>query len=144
MVSKLFIDSDVIIDFFTDRKPFASAASELFELSELGKIDLYMSAVSLNNVYYIVKKFLGHKKAIEIVEELMDMIYVLGTSQSEIKHALKTGFSDFEDAIQYSTALTVKGIEAIITRNIKDYRNSDIAVYTPETYLIIKDETQQK
>lgn len=139
MVSKLFIDSDVIIDFFTDRKPFANAASKLFELSEQGKLDLYMSAVSLNNIYYIVRKFLGHNEALKIVEELMDMTHVLGTTQSEIKHALKTGFNDFEDAIQYSTALTVEGIEAIITRNIKDYRHSNIVAYTAENYLKLKD-----
>ena len=138
MVSKIFIDSDVIIDFFTDRKPFVNSASELFERSEKGLCHLYMSAVSLNNIYYIVRKFLGHKKTLKIIEDLMHMTKVLGTTQSEIKHALTTGFSDFEDSIQYSTALTVDGIEAIITRNLKDYKSSDIPVYTPEDYLRLK------
>ena len=62
MAFKLFIDSDVVIDFFTDREPYANPASELFELNEQGSVQLFLSAVSINNIYYIVRKFLGHKK----------------------------------------------------------------------------------
>jgi predicted nucleic acid-binding protein len=61
MTYKLFLDSDVVIDFFTDRAPFSSSASELFELNEQGVVTLFLSAVSINNIYYIVRKFLGHK-----------------------------------------------------------------------------------
>jgi len=53
MTSKLFIDSDVVIDFFTDREPFANPASEIFELNEQRKVELHVSAVSINNIYYI-------------------------------------------------------------------------------------------
>ncbi|MDR7750868.1 hypothetical protein RIU07_10700 [Riemerella anatipestifer] len=51
---KLFVDSDVVIDFFTDREPYVNPASELFELNEQGKVKLFLSAVSINNIYYIV------------------------------------------------------------------------------------------
>ncbi|HET7360687.1 MAG TPA: PIN domain-containing protein, partial [Salinimicrobium sp.] len=128
MVSKLFIDSDVVIDFFTDREPHANPASELFELNEKGKVALYLSAVSINNIYYIVRKFLGHKKTLEVVEALTEMTEIIGTTKKEVIQALKNDFKDFEDSIQYSSALTIKGLDAIITRNIKDYRNSKIAV----------------
>lgn len=139
MVSKLFIDSDVVIDFFTDREPHANPASELFDLNEKGKIKLYLSAVSINNIYYIVRKYLGHKKTLEVVEELADMTEIIGTTKKEIVQALKNNFKDYEDSVQYSSALTIKGIEAIITRNVKDYRNSKIAVLTPINYLKMKD-----
>ncbi|HET8809669.1 MAG TPA: PIN domain-containing protein [Flavobacteriaceae bacterium] len=135
MTSKLFIDSDVVIDFFTDRKPFANSASELFELNEKGKVQLYLSAVSINNIYYIVRKYLGHKQAIKIIEELTEMTKIAGTTRKEIIQGLKSGFKDFEDSIQYSTALAIGGIEAIITRNTKDYINSQIAVLTPTDFL---------
>jgi len=62
MEYKLFVDSDVVIDFFTDRKPHANPASELFELNEQGNVRLYLSAVSINNIYYIVRRFLRQKK----------------------------------------------------------------------------------
>ena len=139
MASKLFIDSDVVIDFFTDRAPHANPASELFELNEKGEIKLYLSAVSINNIYYIVRKYLGHKKTIEVVEELVKMAEVVGTTRKEIVQALKNNFKDFEDSVQYSSAMTIKGIEAIITRNVKDYRNSKIAVMTPLHYLKMKE-----
>jgi predicted nucleic acid-binding protein len=135
MVSKIFIDSDVIIDFFTDREPFANPASELFDLNEQGKLELHISAVSINNIYYIVRKYLGQKKAMQVVEELVDIVQIAGTTKAEILQALRNGFKDFEDSIQYATALAVGDIEAIVTRNVKDYEKSDIAVFTPENYL---------
>ncbi|MGB0198817.1 MAG: type II toxin-antitoxin system VapC family toxin, partial [Flavobacteriaceae bacterium] len=70
MAYKLFIDSDVIIDFFTDRAPHAHPASELFELNEQKGVQLYVSAISINNIYYVVRKFLGHKRTLEVIEAL--------------------------------------------------------------------------
>jgi len=61
MIPKLFVDSDVVIDFLTDREPHANPASELFDLNERGDVKLYLSAVSINNIYYITRKYLGHK-----------------------------------------------------------------------------------
>ncbi|MFK7972580.1 MAG: type II toxin-antitoxin system VapC family toxin [Bacteroidia bacterium] len=139
MTPKLFIDSDVVIDFFTDREPHVNPASELFELNEKGEIKLHLSAVSINNIYYIVRRYLGHKKTLEVVEELTDMTEVMGTTKKEIIQALKNNFSDYEDSIQYSTALNIEDIEAIITRNVKDYRNSKIAVLTPLNYLKMRE-----
>ena len=135
---KLFVDSDVVIDYFTDRAPHANSASELFELNEQGHIKLYISAVSINNIYYIVRRFLGHKKTIEVIELLTEMTEIIGTTKKEILQALKNNFSDFEDSIQYSTVLNIKDLDAIITRNIKDYKHSSIAVMTPLNFLKIK------
>lgn len=139
MVYKLFIDSDVVIDFFTDRTPFANAASEIFELNENGNVIIYLSAVSINNIYYIVRKYLGHKKTLEIIDALTEMTEIVGTTKLEISQALRNNFKDFEDSIQYSSALNIKGLDAIITRNIKDYKNSKIAVMTPINFLKMKD-----
>jgi len=142
MEYKLFIDSDVIIDFFTDREPHVNPASELFELNEQGIVKLHISAVSINNIYYIVRKFLGHKKTIEAIELLTEIIEIVGTAKKEIVQALKNNFSDYEDSVQYSSALTIKNLDAIITRNIKDYRNSTIAVMTPLNFLKMKEKNE--
>ncbi|WP_163378847.1 type II toxin-antitoxin system VapC family toxin [Cyclobacterium sp. SYSU L10401] len=135
MAARIFLDSDVVIDFFTDREPFANPASEIFDLNERGQLQLFISAVSINNIYYIVRKYLDHKRAILIIEELTAMFQIAGTTRNEIIQALKNNFKVFEDSIQYSTALSIEGIEAILTRNVKDYLNSEIAVFTPENYL---------
>ena len=139
---KLFVDSDVVIDFFTDREPYANPASELFELNGQGNVKLYLSAVSINNIYYIVKRFLGHKKTLEVVETLTEMTEIVGTTKKEIIQALKNNFTDYEDSVQYSSALTIKDLDAIITRNIKDYRNSSIAVMTPLNFLKMKENNE--
>ncbi|MBL0293620.1 MAG: PIN domain-containing protein [Saprospiraceae bacterium] len=135
MEYKIFMDSDVVIDFFTDRDPHVNPASELFELNEQGIIKIFLSAVSINNIYYIVRRFLGHKKAIQVIESLTEMTEIIGTTKNEILQALKNDFSDYEDSIQYSSALTIQKLDAIITRNIKDYKNSKIAVMTPHSFI---------
>lgn len=142
MEYKLFVDSDVVIDYFTDREPHANPASELFELNEQGNVKLYLSAISINNIYYIVRRFLGHKKSLEVIETLTEMTEIIGTTKAEIVQALKNDFSDYEDSIQYSSALTIKGLDAIITRNIKDYKNSSIAVLTPLNFLKMKEKNK--
>lgn len=144
MEYKLFVDSDVVIDFFTDREPHVNPASELFELNEQGSVKLHLSALSINNIYYIVRKFLGHKKTIEIIELLTEMTEIIGTTKTEILQALKNEFSDYEDSIQYSSALTIKDLDAIITRNVKDYRNSSIAVMTPLNFLKMKEKNENQ
>ena len=100
MVYKIFVDSDVVIDFFTDREPHANPASELFELHEQGRVTIYISAVSINNIYYIVRRFLGHKKTLEVVETLSELTEIIGTTKKEIIQALKNDFSDYEDSVQ--------------------------------------------
>ena len=142
MAYKIFVDSDVVIDFFTDRAPHVNPASELFELNEQGKVKLYLSAISINNIYYIVRKFLGHKKTIEVVELLVEMTEIIGTTKNEIVKEFKNNFTDYEDSVKYSSALTIEGLDVIITRNIKDYRNSSIAVMTPLNFLKMKDENE--
>ena len=91
---------------------------------------LYISALSIDNIYYIVRKYLGHKKTLEIIESLTEITEIIGTKKDVIQ-ALKKDFKDFEDSIQYSSSLTIKGLNAIIIRNIKAYRNSKIAIMTP-------------
>jgi len=142
MEYKLFVDSDVVIDFFTDREPHANPASEIFELNEQGIVKLYLSAVSINNIYYIVRRFLGHKKTLEVVETLTEMTEIVGTTKNEIIQALKNDFTDYEDSVQYSSALTILDLDAIITRNTKDYRNSSIAVMTPLDFLKMNEKNE--
>lgn len=129
--------------FFTDRGSHVNPASELFELNEQEVIKMYISAVSINNIYYIVRRFLGHKKTIEVIEALTEMTEMIGTTKAEILQALKNDFSDFEDSIQYSSALTIKGLDVIFTRNIKDYRTSSIAVMTPLNFLKLIEQSKR-
>ena len=135
MVSKVFVDTDVIVDHLTDREPFANYSSLIFELHEQRIVCIYISALSVNNIYYVSRRIIGEKPTLNLIEKLIDHIEVIGTTKMEIESALQTGFKDFEDSIQYATAMTIGGIEAIITRNVKDFRKSKIAIFTPEVYI---------
>jgi predicted nucleic acid-binding protein len=128
----LFLDTNIVIDFLTDRKPFSSEAAKLFDFSEKGEIKLYLSAVSYNNIYYVVKKLSSHKETIKILSSLEEMTEIIDTTSSTIKSALNSKFSDFEDALQYYTAKLNTNINGIVTRNGSDFKHSLISIFTPE------------
>ena len=128
----LFIDTNVVIDFLANRKPFSTSALKLFGLSYNNKIKLYISAVSYNNIYYILKQSNSHKDAINLLNELMGMTEVLDVSKAVIENALKSDFKDFEDAIQYYCAKSLDKIDLIITRDTKDFKKSDLPVLTSD------------
>lgn len=134
-MDKIFVDSDIIIDFFANREPFANAAAVIFDLGSKGKIKIYVSAMSICNIYYLLRKEIGHKSAIKVIDLLIDLVDVISTTKTHIKESINSNFKDFEDGVQHFSALELKGMSAILTRNLKDYKNSKIAVFTAENYV---------
>ncbi len=134
---KIFVDTDVIIDFLIDRQPHALAASQIFDLGYKKLIKIFASTLCINNVHYIVKKVMGDKKARVVIDELLNFISILDVSENDIRNAIKSDFKDFEDAIQHSVAAKQKDINSIITRNTKDFKNSGIAVFTPDAFVMM-------
>lgn len=135
MASKIFLDTDVIIDFLIDRQPHVVSASKIFDLADKKEIQVCTSVLSINNVHYIVRKFLGERKTREVIEEILEIVNVLSVSKEDVKNAIKSRFRDFEDAIQHSVAINDESINTIITRNTKDYKFSKISVFSPEDFV---------
>lgn len=134
-MENVFIDTDVIIDFLIDRKPFSTEAAELFSLIDQKKIKGCVSSLSFSNLYYVLRKFSTHKRIINSLQELSELVDILKVDSEIIKSALFSDFKDFEDSIQYFTVQDYKKIDCIITRNIKDYKDTSLPVMTPETFL---------
>jgi len=134
-MTDLFIDTDVIIDFLIDRKPHSREAAIIFTLIEQKKLKGYVSSLTFSNLYYVLKKVESHNKVISKLDIISKMLTILKVDQQTIKDAIASGFSDFEDSIQYNCALDYKKIDVLITRNTKDYKNSEIPVMTPADYL---------
>ena len=134
-MNKVLIDTDVILDFFFDRKPFSDDASQILSLCEDGKIDGFVSSVMISNIYYILRKSSKHDKIIESLKVLMNIIDVAIIDKKTVLKALNPEFKDFEDALQNFSAINESDIQVIITRNVKDYKTSSLAVMTPENYL---------
>jgi predicted nucleic acid-binding protein len=136
-MTDLFIDTDVIIDFLTDRKPFSREAAIILTLIEQKKLKGYVSSLTFSNLYYVLRKFESHNKIISKLDSLSKMVSILKVEEQTIKNALLSGFKDFEDSIQYFCATDNKRVDVIITRNTKDYKNSSIPVMTPGDFLKI-------
>jgi len=129
----IFIDTNVIIDFLADRTPFSDYAAILFQLAKERKIKIFISAMSLNNTYYILRKTTSHKKALFLISEIEEYVGIQETNRIIIRKAIKSEFNDFEDAIQYYSAVELGKIDFITTRDLKDFKKSELPVLSPET-----------
>jgi predicted nucleic acid-binding protein len=134
-MTDLFIDTDVIIDFLIDRKPFSREAAIIFTLIEQKKLKGFSSSLTFSNLYYVLRKIESHNKVISKLDSLSKMVEILKVEEQTIKNALASGFPDFEDSIQYFSAVDSKKIDVIITRNIRDFKKSEIPVMTPGDFL---------
>ncbi|HPS13438.1 MAG TPA: PIN domain-containing protein [Prolixibacteraceae bacterium] len=134
-MKNILIDTDVILDFFFDRKPFSDQAAVILSLCETNRINGFITPVICSNVYYLLRKTATHGKVVEKLRLLLNFINVLTIDKEIIIEALSSGFSDFEDALQNFSATTAGSIDAIVTRNVKDFSKSQLGVFTPEDFL---------
>lgn len=135
-VKRLFLDTDVLIDYLSDRQPFNEFAGQLFSTAIKQKWVLYVSAISFDNIYYVLRRNgIGHLDAIRAIKKMNEFTSIVTIDADTIHHALNSEFKDFEDAIQYSAALQVGAVDFFITRNTKDYKRSEIQILSPELFL---------
>ncbi|MDO6438692.1 PIN domain-containing protein [Cyclobacterium sp. 1_MG-2023] len=134
-MDKILIDTDVILDFFFDREPFAGFATEILNLCESDQIKGYTTPVIICNVYYLLRKTAKHEIIIEKIKQLLNIIDITLMDKEVVLGALNSKFRDFEDALQNFSAIENGEIKIILTRNVKDYKKSKLAIFTPETYL---------
>lgn len=129
------MDTDVALDHLADRQPFAEYAHRILALAETGELTVCVSSLSFSNLYYILRKLIGHADALALLGKLKLLVRVSAVAESEIQSALSSGFKDFEDAIQHFAAKAEGGIGAIVTRNKADYSASEILVLSPDEFL---------
>jgi len=131
----LLIDTDIILDFFFNREPFAEHAIQLFVLCENNEVKGYTTPVIISNVYYLLSKISKHEVIIGNLKKLLQIIDIVEIDRDIILEALNSKFKDFEDAIQNFSAENNDKIKIILTRNIKDFQQSKLAIFSPEMYL---------
>ncbi len=134
-MENVLIDTDVILDFFFDREPFAEFATDVLNLCEENKLKGFITPVIVCNVYYLLRKTAKHEIVIERIKQLLTIIDILNINKEVVLDSLNSDFKDFEDALQNFSAIKNGKISIVLTRNIKDYKKSELAVMTPETYL---------
>ena len=134
-MDRVLIDTDIILDFFFDREPFSENAAKILSLCESKEIIGFVTPVIISNVYYLLRKTAKHEKVIGKLTLLISLLEVLIIDKRVIIEALNSNFKDFEDALQNYSAEQNNEVDIIITRNIKDYRDSHLSVMLPDNYI---------
>lgn len=131
---KVLIDTNVILDVLCKRQDFFEDSSKVMKYCEVNKIDGVISALSIPNIIYIMRKELDAEKTKDIIEKLQLIFTVADLKSDDIKKALSLNFDDFEDALQSACASRIKA-DYIVTRNIRDFKNSRITAIKPSELL---------
>jgi predicted nucleic acid-binding protein len=131
---KVFIDSDVLLDVILERAPHYFYSNHITALAETNYFKGFTSALILANCHYILTRHFDKNTANEALSLMRSFLDILPTSDKEIGESLISGFKDFEDGIQYYTALN-HGMDALITRNRSDFNCDGINIYTPKEFI---------
>lgn len=136
-MSRLLIDTNIVIDLLSKREGFYDEAAELFSLADKKELELTISTLTFATTNYILTKLKSAKEAKEILRKFKVLVELLSLDDKITQLALSDDdFPDFEDGLQYYSAIENK-IDVIITRNKKDFRNSKIPVLTAKEFLAI-------
>ena len=132
---RAYIDTNVLIDFACRRVPFYDDAKRLFASGFLGRVQLLTSALSFVNAMYIARKY-GYEEVTECLLKVSDFVEIVDLKGSVVVNALSAGWKDYEDATQCMSATHVMA-DCIVTRNIKDFKNAPLPVYTVDEVLVL-------
>jgi predicted nucleic acid-binding protein len=130
----LFLDTNIVIDFLGERELFYEASAKVLTLADQKKVKIFTSPTSITNVYYILAKFENSKIALEKIRKFKLLCDISIMDNEVVEKAIHSNFKDFEDAMQYFSAIA-SNCDLIITRNEKDFKNALIPVMNAESYL---------
>ena len=132
---RVLIDTCVIIDALQSREPFCKDAQEIFLLAANRKIDAFITAKSVTDIYYLMHRIThSDKDTREVLSRLFKLFDLADTVGTDCKYALSSEVSDYEDAVMIETAARTQ-MQAIVTRNTKDYSKSVVPVLTPDALI---------
>ena len=131
---KLLIDANILLDVLQRRKPHCEASSMIWKLCETEQAEGCVSALSMANLVYVMRKELSPDQVENALGRLSLIFRVVDLTASDIERAAQARWSDFEDALQSVTAERIHA-DVIVTRNTRDFKQSTIPAYTPSEYL---------
>ena len=134
-MKKIFLDTNIILDFLGEREGFYEASAKIMTLADKKKIQVYTSPSSISNVFYVLTRYENSKIALEKIRKFKLLCSMSMMDDEVVEKAINSDFKDFEDAMQYFSALA-SNCNIIITRNEKDFKNAMIPVMNAESYLL--------
>ncbi len=135
-MDRLFLDTNVVLDFLGMRESFYLPSAKIVTLADLKKIKVFISPITVSNSFYILSKSENPKNALEKIRKFKLISSTSIMDDEVIEKAINSDFKDFEDALQYFSAIA-SNCDLIITRNEKDFKSANIPVLDPESYLRI-------
>jgi len=131
---KVLIDTNIIVDVALDRDPFFTQSEQIVRLAELKQIEGYISASTFSDLYYVIRKIKGKGWTFQFLQKMATVCQIATVDQAVVSMALTTNFRDFEDAIQYSTAV-LNHLDVIVTRNSQDFAGAALTIMAPDTLI---------
>ena len=129
----IYIDTNILIDYFIPRNDHSVFAINLMDQIYSKKCKFYISALSICNFHYLVKKLMNKDIVAESILTMLKDAEIIALTDHIIKQSVESKMTDFEDAIQYYSAKSIKDMKFIVTRDPKGFRKSEIPVYDPRT-----------
>ena len=134
-MKSVFVDTNVIIDVLLQNEGFWQDSMKVFRFAELGQIRAYVSASSMTDVFYVIRKKLTVPVARDAIEKLLNLFLIVGVDGDDLRCALALPISDMEDALQAWSAVKVKA-DALITRDTNGFSNIEIPLITPVQFTV--------
>ncbi len=131
---KILLDNDVVLDYVLERQPFYVPAEKNFMLNAKKDITVYVSGITPVNIFYTGRKLKGKDFTFKAVRRLLLLVEVCQMDKQILQNAFSLNFTDYEDAVQCASAMA-ENLDAIVTRNTKDYQNSPVKVFSPDEFL---------
>ena len=131
----VFIDTNVLMDVLIQREPFYMASAQIWSLAEKGIVCGLISVISFNNIYYVARKQKNRRIAKRILVSLRDTFVPVALNEQILNQAIDAGFTDFEDAIQYFSAVH-GAADYLVSRNPKHFKNVDLPILAPDEFIV--------
>lgn len=140
---KVLVDTNIIIDALTGREPFNDAAEQIFLLAANQSADMYITASSATDIYYLVRKYLhSTEQAKRVMSKLYELFYILDVTSADCIDALSEDMKDYEDAV-VSCCACRNQMRYIVTRNTKDYLQSNVPAILPDAFIKLLSENNE-
>ena len=135
---RIFVDTNLLLDVLAKRDPFYAVAARVWTMAETGACEALVSAISFNNVFYIVRKARDTATARHALVLLRDVFASVAPDQRILNQAIDSDIADFEDAIQLYSAVHA-GADYLLTRNVGDFPTGILPILTPDEFLVLLD-----
>lgn len=132
-MTRIFLDTNVLLDVLLKREPFFLAAQEIWSETIKGALEAGISVLSIHNIFFILNKLGNKKKAYQAIEEISHSFCLVEVSEAITQQAIAMKWPDFEDAVQYLCAREF-GAEVFITRDRKGFKESSLPILTSHQF----------